>query len=434
MYREKIYKIENTETFKTLMLGWAEQFNKVCCLNSNSYKNDKYSSFDFLMAAGEEDEFIVEAGSLDNPDVFGQLKNFYEKNRNWLFGFLTYDLKNKIENLSSKNFDGINMPEIHFFQPEYILFLEKNDLKILSSKKEPDEIFREISGFHKNIPEKIFISKNEIKNRISKTEYLSTVEQIKKHIHRGDIYEMNFCQEFFMEAAEINSLSLYLKLNAVSPTPFSCFYKYDKKFLISASPERFFKKIGNKIISQPIKGTIRRGATSVEDESLKQQLLQDKKEQTENVMITDLVRNDLSKTANPNTVNIEELFGIYTFQQVHQMITTISSELRSDVHFVDAIRNAFPMGSMTGAPKIRAMELIEKYESTKRGLFSGAVGYITPGGDFDFNVVIRSILYDSENKYLSFMAGGAITANSLPEKEYEECLLKAKAIFQVLDV
>lgn len=433
MYRGKVYKIENAESFKTLMLKWAEQFQKVCCLNSNSYKNDKYSSFDFLIAAGAEDEFIVEAASLDNPDVFGQLKNFYEKKKSWLFGFLTYDLKNKIEDLSSNNFDGINMPEIHFFQPECILFLEKNNLKILSTKKEPDEIFCEISGLHKDIPKKIFITKNKIKNRISKTEYLSTVEQIKNHIHRGDIYEMNFCQEFYMDDTEINSLSLYLKLNTVSPTPFSCFYKYDKKFLISASPERFLKKMENKIISQPIKGTIRRGTTSAEDELLKQQLFQDKKEQTENVMITDLVRNDLSKTANPKSVNIEELFGIYTFQQVHQMITTISSELRSDIHFADAIRNAFPMGSMTGAPKVKAMELIEKYESTKRGLFSGAVGYITPGGDFDFNVVIRSILYNSENKYLSFMAGGAITANSIPEKEYEECLLKAKAIFQVLD-
>ena len=145
-------------------------------------------------------------------------------------------------------------------------------------------------------------------------------------------------------------------------------------------------------------------------------------------MIVDLVRNDLSKTAKQASVKVEELCGIYSFKQVHQMISTISSEIDQETHFVDVIKSMFPMGSMTGAPKIEAMKLIEKFEKTKRGLYSGAVGYINPQGDFDFNVVIRSILYNFDKKYLSFSVGSAITAKSIAESEYDECLLKTEAI------
>jgi para-aminobenzoate synthetase component 1 len=218
----------------------------------------------------------------------------------------------------------------------------------------------------------------------------------------------------------------------LSKAPFSCYFKFDGKYLLSASPERFLKKQGSKLISMPIKGTARRGKNIEDDLALRRKLLADQKERSENVMIVDLVRNDLSRSSVEGSVKVEELFGIKTFPQVHQMVSTITGVLRDDVHFVDAIRNAFPMGSMTGAPKVRAMELIEQYEKSKRGLYSGAVGYITPEGDFDFNVVIRSLLYNSLNHYLSFHVGSAIVFDSAPEKEYEECLLKAKALIQVL--
>ncbi|PID89409.1 MAG: hypothetical protein CSB01_02115 [Bacteroidia bacterium] len=251
-------------------------------------------------------------------------------------------------------------------------------------------------------------------------------------MRRGDIYEINFCQEFFAEQVCINPEQLYNHLKKVSPTPYGCFYKTRNHYLLSASPERFIKKKGTKLISQPIKGTAKRGANKEEDDTIKHHLFTDAKERAENIMIVDLVRNDLSHTATKGSVKVEELCGIYSFPQVHQMISTVVANLRNDIHFVEAIKQCFPMGSMTGAPKIRAMKLIEQYESTKRGLYSGAVGYITPQGDFDFNVVIRSILYNATNKYLSFMVGGAITMQSNPEKEYEECLLKAKAIRKTL--
>jgi len=247
------------------------------------------------------------------------------------------------------------------------------------------------------------------------------------------IYEVNFCQEFYAENIEIDPLTIYLKLNEISPTPFSCFVKFKDKYLLSASPERFIKKEDNTIISQPIKGTAKRGKTKDEDDELKRSLQNDEKERNENVMIVDLVRNDLSKIALRNTVHVEELFGIQTFPQVHQMVSTITAELDKKNDFQEIINALFPMGSMTGAPKVSAMKLIEKYEKTKRGLYSGTVGYIDSNGNFDFNVVIRSILYNQKDNYLSFMVGGAITSMSDPYKEYEECLLKAKAMFQVLN-
>ena len=238
--------------------------------------------------------------------------------------------------------------------------------------------------------------------------------------------------EFFAKTIHINPLEIFKKLNRVSLSPFSCFYRMYNKSLMCSSPERFLKKSRDKIISQPIKGTARRGKNISEDAEIKKILSQNKKEKSENVMIVDLVRNDLSKTC--NNVNADELYNISTFKQWHQMISTISGKIRKGVHVIDVIKNAFPMGSMTGAPKVRAMELIEMYEKTKRGLYSGAVGYFTPGGDFDFNVVIRSILYNQPSNYLSFQVGSAITANSIPENEYKECLLKANGIFEALSI
>ena len=244
---------------------------------------------------------------------------------------------------------------------------------------------------------------------------------------------MNFCQEFYLENKSIQPVEVFNKLNKLSKAPFTSFYKTEHNYLLCASPERFLKKQNNVLVSQPIKGTRKRILHDVkEDNFIQQQLFFDEKERSENVMIVDLVRNDFARIAQKNSVEVEELFGIYSFEQVHQMISTITCKIDTKLSFTDIIRAVFPMGSMTGAPKIAAMQLIEKYEKNNRGLYSGAVGYLTPKGNFDFNVVIRSILYNSKNKYVSMHTGSAITIDSNAEKEYEECLLKAKAMFQVL--
>jgi para-aminobenzoate synthetase component 1 len=252
------------------------------------------------------------------------------------------------------------------------------------------------------------------------------------YINKGDIYEANFCMEFFAEG-EINPISKFQRLNEISKPPFAVYFKNNKHFLLSASPERYLKKEGIKIISQPIKGTAKRFLDAKADEIAKQKLALDLKERSENIMITDLVRNDLSRTAQKGSVQVEELCGIYSFLQVHQMISTVTSLIDNQYSVIEVIKNSYPMGSMTGAPKISAMKIIEELEETKRGLYSGAVGYFTPNGDFDFNVVIRSILYNQENQYISFSVGSAITSLSVPENEYEECLLKANAMLNVLN-
>ena len=249
----------------------------------------------------------------------------------------------------------------------------------------------------------------------------------------GDVYEMNFCQEFLVDKNNVDPFNLFLKLNDYSKSPFSSFYRYNDCFCICASPERFIKKIKDKIISQPIKGTSARFSDLEKDKISKLSLLNSKKDFSENIMIVDLVRNDLSITAANNSVVVEELAKLYSYKNVHHLISTIVSKIDKGMHPVDVIKNAFPMGSMTGAPKIKSMQLIEKYEKFYRGIYSGSIGYFSPDLDFDFNVVIRSLLYNKKSNYLSFMVGGAITIESNEDSEYQECLIKAKSIIDILN-
>lgn len=412
---------QNKPNFKQKALHWANQFD-VCCLLDSNYYNDIYSAYDFMIAAGVHNELECSVNQ-----AFDHLKDFYSLYKEWIFGFFSYDLKNGIEDLKSNHPDQLAFPDLYFFVPKYLIGIKNGEIHVLIGN---DTIIDEINQF--NISYSAKPNQLKIAKRITKDQYIDKVETLKNHILRGDIYEVNFCQEFFAEHAIINPLQTFDALNSVSPTPFSGYFKIKNRYILSATPERFLCKRDNKLISQPIKGTARRSNNLHEDERIAIQLKNDSKEQSENVMIVDLVRHDLTKSAVKGTVKVDELFGIYSFPQVHQMISTISCELHPEIHLVDAIKNTFPMGSMTGAPKVKAMELIEDYEETKRGIYSGSFGYIDPAGNFDFNVVIRSILYNAENKYLSFQVGGAITYECQAEQEYEECLLKASAMLKVL--
>jgi para-aminobenzoate synthetase component I len=303
---------------------------------------------------------------------------------------------------------------------------------IVHTGEDPGKIFNAINVSGKKIDD-TSTGSIDIKNRLQKEEYISIVEKLRGHILKGDCYEINFCQEFFANDAVIDPLWVYSKLSSLSPNPFSALYKLHDKYCICASPERYLKKKGSLLISQPIKGTSKRDLTDTAiDKTNRQQLLQSEKDRSENTMIVDLVRNDMSKVCRKGSVTVSELFGVYSFPQVHQMISTIQGEVDDAVNWVDIIKATFPMGSMTGAPKKRVMELIEKYERTRRGLFSGAIGYMMPGGDFDFNVVIRSILYNASTQFVSYQAGSAITFNSNAEEEYKECLVKVAAIKDIL--
>ena len=415
--------------FKQKLLHWSQQFDDVVWMDSNQY-DSLYSSFDAILAV---DGFT--SIQTDYLDAFEKLQEYQESTKDWIFGYLTYDVKNGMEQLKSDNLDGLGFSDVFFFQPKRLFLIKGNQLEIQYLNMVDNEVesdFEAICEIHNEDT----LSKSDpikIKLRIHKDAYFEKVNTMLAHIHRGDIYEANFCQEFYAEDAEINPLDTYLKLNNVSKPPFATFFKQYDKFLMSASPERYIKKEGLTIISQPIKGTARRSENREEDEQLKMDLEHNKKERAENIMIVDLVRNDLSKTAIRGSVLVEELCKVYTFPQVHQMISTVTSKISEDTKPVKVLKTTFPMGSMTGAPKLSAMKIIEDLEESKRGLYSGTVGYFTPEGDFDFNVIIRSILYNHSKKYVSYSVGGAITAQSNPVSEYEECLVKAKAMRDVLE-
>jgi para-aminobenzoate synthetase component 1 len=410
----------------------SKAYDVLCVFDSNKKINSsqriRYSQ---LIAIGSVRDLVV----FEHGNALVQLQQFINQKSSWLFGYLSYDLKNEIENLSSLNADGLTIPLLHFFEPKFVLEMNENEIVIqyddaCVTKADLEELKSEISLSIATKEEAA--APFEIKPRIEKSSYLNSVKELKNHIQLGDIYEVNFCQEFFTEKAEINPVLIYEKLNKISAAPFASFCKFNNHYLLSASPERYIKREGDYLISQPIKGTAKRSNDATEDEQIKNELRNNPKEQNENVMIVDLVRNDLSKFATRGSVKVDELFGVYSFKQVHQLISTISCELKKDTSFTDIIKATFPMGSMTGAPKVSAMKWIEKFESTKRGLYSGSVGYIQPNGDFDFNVVIRSIIYNSETSFLSFMVGSAITSKADAEMEYDECMLKAKAMFEVL--
>ena len=420
------YSLSHVDEFKNQLIDFLRGFSCFCFLDSNLQSDN--DSFDFLAAFSHKKEFV------NKEYPFVDLEKFINYSNDWLFGYFSYDLKNEIENLKSNNLDYQLFPSIHFFTPEIIIKVKRNTASILYdacfNQKEIDVLFNKICSIQVPI---LGVQSVKIKSRLSKKEYIDNVIAIKKHLQAGDIYEMNYCQEFYVDNLDLDPFLLFSKFNQISKAPFSSFYRVNEHFCLCASPERYLRKTGSRIISQPIKGTIARLEDKCLDKKNKNILLNSSKDFSENVMIVDLVRNDLSRVAKIGTVNVDELSSLYTYRDVHHLISTISCELDEKYNIVDLIQASFPMGSMTGAPKIRSMELIEKYEKTLRGIYSGSIGYISPLKNFDFNVVIRSVFYNQQSQYLSFMVGGAITIDSDPELEYEECLLKAKSIFKLLN-
>lgn len=429
MRKIKEYQCNLSEDFIKRLLLWADQFDEVVWLDSNNY-GQTHASYRAILAV---DAFT--AIKTDYHNAFEQLNEYQQLTGDWLFGYLTYDLKNNVEHLSSQNFDGLDFPDLYFFQPKKLFLFTENHVSIQYLSMVDDELEADWKEIASKRPQRESSANDpiKIKMRTSKDAYFEKVGEVLDHINRGDIYEANFCQEFYAENATINPINTFIGLNEISKPPFATYLKFDFLHALSASPERYLKKTANVLRSQPIKGTAKRLSDLDKDEKIKVQLANDQKELSENIMITDLVRNDLSRVAEKGSVHVDELCKIYTFEQVHHMISTVSCTVSSEISPAKILMHTFPMGSMTGAPKVSAMKIIEELEDAKRGLYSGAVGYFTPDGDFDFNVIIRSILYNAKESYVSYSVGGAITAKSVPEKEYEECLLKAKAMRTVLE-
>lgn len=417
-----IKPVQDVAVFKAKVLNWLKRFSTFAFLDNNDY-SDHWHRAEMLVGAGIQDGYSIESASMAHMQVF--LNTHAGK---WIMGHISYDLKNEMEGLVSHLPDEVGFPIIGFFVPQVVIKLKGGTASIICNYAEL--VWSQINEQHVSTEEIPFAKIKKIDSAIDKATYIEKIEQIKEHIHRGDCYELNFCMPFYARNVHINPIEVYRELNNISPHPFSVLYRHNNKWLISASPERFLTKKGNLLTSQPMKGTLRRSVQPMA-ESIKA-LQNDNKEQAENVMVVDMVRNDLSRICKPGTVCVKELYGVYTFPQVYQMVSTIEGELEAGITFENILQATFPMGSMTGAPKRRVMELIEEYEVVKRGLFSGSVGYIDPTSDFDFNVIIRSILYNEQHGYLQYEVGSGITSYSIPHKEWDECLLKAQALRKVL--
>ncbi|MFM1898150.1 MAG: hypothetical protein RL577_390 [Bacteroidota bacterium] len=330
-----------------------------------------------------------------------------------LMGLTSYEWKNELHGLSSRHQLRFAWPDCWMFEPISWQGLDRKG----HFQGEPLSRVQETV-----LPlEPVLGTWNQSSSPDS---YKEVVKRLRQHIIDGDFYELNYCVAF-EASAELDAQSIFADLVRVSPAPFACFVKRGNLYLMSSSPERFLQKRGSVLRSQPIKGTKKRTAEQSEWEA--RELEQSEKDRAENIMIVDLVRNDLSRVCKAGTVKVEELCKVYSFEHVHQMISTISGECQGSMGLQDIWKATFPMGSMTGAPKKTVMEHIDRYEDFARGLYSGSVGWIW-GEDFDFNVVIRALQYDADERRLGYQVGGAITFDSSPHAEYQECLDKAAGI------
>lgn len=425
MQESASFPISDIEIFKKKLLLWANQFQVCICLDNHQNKSP-YHLKEFVVAV----DALKQIKLYHEAHQFDALQVFQQEVKTTIFGYLSYDLKNQIENLVSNNEDQLSLPSLFFFEPRYVFEIIDNKCHINRSTLEALWLLDQINAIE--LPDEIQAQQINWKSKVDKATYIKNVQSIQNDILEGTVYELNYCREIFAENVSFNPIQNFLKINNKAKAPFTAYLKIENQYVLSFSPERFLQLNQNKLLSQPIKGTIKKGRSAAENEQLKTQLLNDEKERAENVMIVDLVRNDFAKSAETGSVNVDELFGIYEFENIIQMISTVSAKKRKDISALTALKNAFPMGSMTGAPKIKAMELIEAYEISKRALYSGCIGYFDENDNFDFNVVIRTLIYNESNNYLSFQVGGAITYDSVPEKEWYETETKAQSILNFL--
>ena len=429
-YQTAQFSIPSGLDFKIRVLTYISKQSPIhCFLDSNQYQLDVNKQFEWMAACNPVKFIEINRCSITSP-IHQILKEFFLPGA-WYFGVFGYDLKNNLESLSSNNPDLCETPDLVFFEAAEV-FTVQNEIITVHSLRSPFEVWKDILELNSELSDTLKIEPIIPLADIYKEKYLTQINRIKNHILDGDIYELNFCQSFSAGYDQIDTISLFASMSSKTKAPFATYFQYNEFLLMSSSPERFLQKVNSKLISQPIKGTISKSPDPQQDLIQKNELKASEKNRAENVMIVDLVRNDLSRSCKPGTVRVEELFGIYTFEKVHHLISTVSGELKEDIHWLDALLHCFPMGSMTGAPKVKSMELIEELESFKRGWYSGAVGYISPEGNFDFSVIIRSLIFNTIKKKLMLAVGGAIVHDSIAEQEYEESLLKAKSLFELL--
>ena len=384
-----------------------------------------------FIAWGKKSTFVINE---NNTSEIEQLNVWLKEKKLPVFGYLSFEAKKLFEKNAYENCCSDGSELVYFFEPEHI-WKEENGTWFSLTEEQPNErsvIEDFLSNYKKKEPsaneEKIVFEMLETKDT-----YINKIERILGHIQRGDYYETNFCMPLQAKGSLNDAFGHFSKMNNATEAPHAIYFNGEHLQLLCTSPERFIQKKGNTIISQPIKGTIKRGSNSAEDEENKTWLRASKKEQAENIMIVDLVRNDLSRIATKASVNVTSLCELHTFKTLHHLISTVEAQLPSKITFTEILAATFPMGSMTGAPKISAVKHMEKIEMLDRGLYSGTFGVIEPNGNFDFNVIIRSAVYNKEKKQTTIKVGSAITHASNAEAEYEECLLKAASTLSIFN-
>lgn len=403
------YSLKN---LKNRLLSWAATYPYAVVLDNCQSEIDRYGKYEFLVGVAAETAPRIE-----------QWADFPAKVTTWLMGLIPYELKNVLEpHLHTQLSTLMDWPEVALFQPEVVLAIPRGQ--------------QEIRCLHGNMPTDWPVGHRTLEGdrvsgfqpTVSQADYLATINRLQQHIKEGDCYEINLAQAFVSTGTLQDPCSYFARLTEISPVPFAALFRWNHQYILSASPERFLQLQGDRLLTQPIKGTTKRGQDSMEDELLKAELARSPKEQAENVMIVDLSRNDLHRSCNTGSVEVPHLFEIQAFPQVFQLVSTVQGIKRKAVGVKEVIGHTFPPGSMTGAPKVRTLELIDQYESVARGAYAGSMGYFDPTGNFDLNVIIRSLMYDSLAARLHYQVGGAITYDSDPRSEYEETLVKAKAI------
>lgn len=434
-YKTITFPCENPEILKSKARSLATRAETAILLDNNDYHLDKYHKYEMILGFDPVDT-IVDHGESSHFSAFDRFKA-WRTSQPFCLGYFSYDLKNQLEALNSSNKRLYDAPLLYFFCPGNLIFIKEGKL-VIKSVWDPEDLHRQLitapTNDYTDVEDTELPDISDVTAYPSKPKYMETVDAIRSHIHEGDVYEMNYCRYFEGQLKRLDSLWAINQLFKESKAPFSTYMRWEGIELLCASPERFLAKRQNTLISQPIKGTIKRGLTEEEDKINQAALYNSEKDRAEHIMIVDLVRNDLSRSCAAGSVEVNELFGIYPFKTITQMISTVTGELRPDTDALDALKMCFPMGSMTGAPKIIAMELIDKYETFQRSVFSSSVGYWDEEDDFDFNVVIRSMIIDREALTFFIPVGGAIVYDSLPEDEYQESLLKAKTLLNILNV
>jgi para-aminobenzoate synthetase component 1 len=359
-------------------------------------------------------------------------------------GYFSYDLSHQFEELPKTVKKDVDIPEMvmgfydgviivdHLKNKKYIsaIGFEKNIEEIIK-KLEEKIVERQLKVDREKLKIGSMIKNKDITSNMNKEYYLESIQKLKEYIYSGDIYQVNFTQRFSCDFKG-NSMKLYKNLRDINPAPFATYFDFNDGIIVSSSPERFIKLTDGVMETRPMKGTRPRGKTPKEDEMLKQELVNSEKDRAELLMIVDLMRNDISRVAKTGSVEVTELFHLEEYATVLQMVATVKGRLRNDLTAVDIIKNTFPGGSITGAPKIRAMEIIDELEINERNIYTGSIGYIGFDGNMDLNIAIRTIILKDEKAY--FQVGGGIVWDSDPNEEYEESLVKGRALVKALNI